>query len=66
MTDQEKNFISLQKFFFALQDKMEKYKMAGRRPPAYLLQKFEQTKRELHFFSKAYEKTSISWTPPSI
>ncbi len=53
MTDQEKTFISLQKYFFAVQNKLEKYKMAGINPPEYLLQKFEQTKRRLHIFSKA-------------
>jgi hypothetical protein len=52
MTDQEKTFISLQKYFFAVQNKLEKYKMAGINPPEYLLQKFEQTKRRLHIFSK--------------
>ena len=56
MTDQEKAYISLQKYFFALQHKLEKYKMAGANPPEYLLQKFEQTKRRLHIFSKAREK----------
>ena len=55
MTDQQKAFISLQKYFFALQLKLEKYKMAGHKPPEYLLQKFEQTKRRLHIFSKACE-----------
>ena len=53
MTEQEKAFISLQKYFFALQHKLEKYKMAGHNPPEYLLQKFEETKRRLHIFSTA-------------
>jgi hypothetical protein len=53
MTEQEKAFIRLQKYFFALQQKLEKYKIAGHNPPEYLLQKFEQTKRRLHIFAKA-------------
>ena len=53
MTEQEKAFYSLQKYFIALKHKLEKYKMAGVNPPEYLLQKFEQTKRRLHVFSKA-------------
>lgn len=53
MTDQKKAFISLQKIFFELQDKLNKYKMAGISPPGYLLQHYEQTKRRLHIFSKA-------------
>jgi hypothetical protein len=53
MTEQEKAFHSLQKYFFEVQDKLEKYKMAGIKPPEYLLHKFEQTKRRLHIFSKA-------------
>jgi hypothetical protein len=53
MTDQEKAFFNLQKYFFAIQHKLEKYKMAGINPPEYLLHKFEQTKRRLHIFSKA-------------
>ena len=53
MTGQEKALFSLQKYFLALQHKLEKYKMAGIIPPEYLLQKFEETKRRLHIFSKA-------------
>jgi hypothetical protein len=56
MTEQEKAFYSLQKYFLALKFKLEKYKLAGSNPPEYLLQKFEQTKRRLHVFSKAHQK----------
>jgi hypothetical protein len=56
MTEQEKAFHGLQKYFFEVQDKLEKYKRAGTNPPEYLLQKFEQTKRRLHIFSKAFQK----------
>ena len=55
MNDQQKAFIILQKYFFALQLKLEKYKMAGHNPPEYLVHKFEQAKRRLHIFSKARE-----------
>jgi hypothetical protein len=53
MTDQEKAFYDLQKFLLSIQHKMEKYKMAGLNPPEYLVQRFQQTKRRLHIFSKA-------------
>ena len=58
MTAQEKAFYDLQKYFLSLQHKLEKYKMSGTNPPEYLLQKFEQTKRRLHIFSKARQKMS--------
>lgn len=58
MTAQEKVLYDLQKYFLSLQHNLEKYKMAGTKPPDYLLQKFEQTKRRLHLFSKALEKNS--------
>jgi hypothetical protein len=58
MTAQEKAFYDLQKYFLSLQHTLEKYKMAGINPPEYLLQKFEQTKRRLHIFSKVLEKTN--------
>jgi len=56
MTEQEKAFYSLQKYFLALQFKLEKYKLAGSNPPEYLLQKIEQTKRRLYIFSKTNQK----------
>ena len=56
MTAQEKAFYDLHKYFLSLQHKLEKYKMTGNNPPEYLLQKFEQTKRRLHIFSKARQK----------
>jgi hypothetical protein len=56
MNNQEKAFYDLQKLLLALQHKMEKYKMAGLNPPEYLVQRFEQTNRRLHIFSKAREK----------
>ena len=54
--EQEKAFFELQKVFLAIQHKLEKYKMAGSNPPEYLLQRFEQAKRNLHIFSKALER----------
>ena len=56
MTEQEKAFYVLQKYFLAIQHKLAKYKSAGVAPPEYLLEKFEETKRRLHIFSKAREK----------
>jgi hypothetical protein len=56
MTEQEKAFHILQKSFFSLQDELAEYEMAGINPPKHLLQKFEQTKRRLHIFSKALQK----------
>ena len=58
MTDQQKAFVSLQKLFFELQNELKKYKMVGHNPPDCLLQKFEQTKRRLHIFSKARERNN--------
>lgn len=56
MTEQEKAYISLNKYFLALQHKMTKYKMAGLYPPEYLLKGIEDTKRRLRIFSKARNK----------
>ena len=56
MTDKEKAFHSLQNYFFEVQEKLQRYELAGIEPPEYLLQKFEQTKRRLHIFSKARQK----------
>jgi hypothetical protein len=58
MTEQEKAFHILQKSFFGLQDELAEYEMAGIKPPKHLLQKFEQTKRRLHIFSKALQKNN--------
>jgi len=56
MTEQEKAYISLNKYFLALQHKMTKYKLAGLYPPEYLLKGIEDTKRRLLIFSKARDK----------
>ena len=56
MTEQEKAYISLNKYFLALQHKIAKYKMAGLYPPDYLQQRFEDAKRRLRIFSKARGK----------
>jgi len=56
MTNQEKAYISLQKYFLSLQHKLTRYKIAGLNPPEYLLERFEHTKRRLRIFSKAREK----------
>ena len=56
MTDQEKAYIKLNKYFLVLQTKLTQYKIAGLKPPDYLLERFKQTKRRLQIFSKAREK----------
>jgi len=56
MTNQEKAYISLNKYFSALQLKIKRYLMAGQYPPDYLQQNFEDTKRKLRIFSKARNK----------
>jgi hypothetical protein len=56
MTNQEKAYVKLNKYFLAIQTKLTRYKMAGQSPPDYLLQHFEDTKRKLRIFSKAFEK----------
>ena len=56
MTNQEKAYIKLNKYFQALQFKITKYLMAGQYPPDYLQQNFEDTKRRLRIFSKARNK----------
>ena len=56
MTNQEKAYISLQKYLLSLQHKLTRYSIAGLKPPEYLLERFEQTKRRLRIFSKAREK----------
>ena len=58
MTEQEKAYYDLQKYFLSLQHKLEKYKMTGIKPPEHLLQKLDQTKRRLHIFSKAFENNN--------
>ena len=55
MTEQEKAYMSLNKYFLSLQHKLEKYKMSGTEPPEYLLQHFEDAKRKLRIFSIALE-----------
>ena len=56
MTNQEKAYIGLHKYFLSLQHKLARYGIAGVKPPEYLLERFEQTKRRLRIFSKAREK----------
>jgi len=58
MTEQEKAYYGLQQYFLALQYKLTLYEMEKLNPPEYLLKNFEDTKRKLHIFSKAYEKTN--------
>ena len=53
MTDQEKAFKSLQKYFLALREELAQYERDGINPPDNLLQKFEQAERRLWIFSKA-------------
>ena len=55
MTEQEKAYMSLNKYFLSLQHKLTKFKMAGMEPPEYLLQNFEDAKRKMRIFSKALE-----------
>jgi hypothetical protein len=52
MTNQEKLFVSLRKYFLATQDKLAKYKAAGINPPEYLLKNFEDAKRQLDAISE--------------
>jgi hypothetical protein len=58
MTEQEKAYYGLQQYFLALQYKLTLYEMEKLNPPEYLLKNFEDTKRKLHIFSKAHEKTN--------
>ena len=58
MTEKEKAFHILQKSFLGLQDELAEYEIAGIDPPKHLLQKFEQTRRRLHIFSKALQKNN--------
>ena len=53
MTDQEKAYFSLRKYFVSLQHKLTRYKIAGLDPPDYLKEKFEDTKRKIQIFDKA-------------
>ena len=61
MTEQEKAYYGLQQYFLALQYKLTLYEMEKLNPPEYLLKNFEDTKRKLHIFSKAHEKTNSPW-----
>jgi hypothetical protein len=56
MTEQEKAYIILNKYFLSLQHKLTRYKIAGLNPPEYLLERFEHAKRRLRIFSKARNK----------
>ena len=55
MTDQEKQFYSVQKYFLSLQDKMAKFKACGQNPPEYLLKNYEDAKREMNYLAEALE-----------
>ena len=55
MTDQEKTFFNAQKYFLALKDKVTKYKMAGMKPPDYLLENLFNAKTYLDKISKELE-----------
>jgi hypothetical protein len=57
MTDQEKEYLKINKYYLAIQTKLTRYKMAGQSPPDYLLQQLKDTKRKLAIFSKALEKS---------
>ena len=61
MTEQEKAYYELQKVLVDIQQKLEKYNLAGISPPENLLQQFEQVKRRLHIFSKVRDKAKNSW-----
>jgi hypothetical protein len=53
MTDQEKAYFSLNKYFLSLQHKLTEYEMSRQNPPSYLVKHFEAAKRRLRIFSKA-------------
>ncbi len=55
MTEQEEAYYNLHKYFLALQHKLTLYEMEGINPPEHLLKNFENTKRELRIFPKAFE-----------
>ena len=55
MTDQKKLFFAVQSYYFALQDSLKKYKMAGINPPEYLLENFKDAKRQLEIVSESLE-----------
>jgi hypothetical protein len=56
MTDQKKAYVVLNKYFLVLQNKITRYKIARLKPPEYLLERFEHTKRRLRILSKALNK----------
>ncbi len=57
MTEQEKAFISLRKYYLFLQHKLTKYEMVGINPPKFILKNFDDAKRRLQIFSKARQKS---------
>lgn len=55
MTDQEKQFYAVQKYFLSLQEKVKKFKMSRQKPPEYLLKNYEDAEREMNYLSEALE-----------
>ena len=55
MTDQEKHFYAVQRYFLVLQEKVKKYKKSGQNPPEYLLKHYEDAKREMNYLSEALD-----------
>ena len=55
MTEQEKQFYAAQRYFWALQEKLRKYRMSGQNPPEYLLKNYEDAKRTMNYYSEMLE-----------
>ena len=56
MTDQEKAYISLRKYYLAMQHKLTKFKLGGKNPPDYLQKNLQDLKRKLHLFEKSLKQ----------
>jgi hypothetical protein len=55
MTEQEKAYYDLHRYFLALQHKLTLYEMEEINPPEFLLKNLEDTKRQLEIISKSLE-----------
>jgi hypothetical protein len=55
MTDEEKKFLGVQKYYLSLKKKLAKFKAAGLNPPEYLLKNFEHAKHAMDYLAKELE-----------
>ena len=55
MTDQEKQFYAIQRYFLTLQKKINKLKTCGQKPPEYLWKHYKDAEREMNYLSEALE-----------